>query len=62
MLPQQMHRFLQGLPGALRFQSQHFRGASVKRQMPEWFQSLQNEQLLMPLPLMFLELEEELSW
>jgi hypothetical protein len=30
--------------------------------MPEWFQSLQNEQLLMPLPLMFLALEEELSW
>jgi hypothetical protein len=30
--------------------------------MPEWFQSLQNEQLPMQLPPMFLELEEELSW
>jgi hypothetical protein len=34
----------------------------VKRQMPEWSQSLQNEQLLMQLPPMFLELKEELNW
>jgi hypothetical protein len=57
-----MHRFLQERLGVLRFQSQRFHDASVKRQMPEWSQSLQNEQLLMPLPLMFLALEEELNW
>jgi hypothetical protein len=54
-----MHQFLQELLGVLRFQSQRFHGANVKHQMPEWFQSLQNEQLLMQLPPMFLELEGE---
>jgi hypothetical protein len=57
-----MHRYLQELLGVLGFQSQRFHGANVKHQMPKWFQSLLRELLLMPPPLMFPELEEELNW
>jgi hypothetical protein len=61
MLPLQMRRFRQELPGVLRFQSQRFRGANAKHLMQEWSQSLPHEPLLKQLPLMFLALIEELS-